>query len=52
MSSSSNTQGNTFNQFSTNNYISSTQEFFKSNSLVAQVAFFLLILFVRFAVVK
>ena len=46
MSSSSNTQGNTFNQFSTNNYISSTQEFFKSNSLVAQVAFFLLILFV------
>ena len=46
MSSSSNTQGNTFNQFSTNNYISSTQEFFKSNSLVAQVAFFLLILFI------
>ena len=45
MNNSSNTQG-TFNQFSTNNYVSSTQEFFKSNSLVAQVAFFLLILFV------
>ena len=41
-----NTQGSTFNQFSTNKYVSSTQEFFKSNSLVAQVAFFLLILFV------
>ena len=46
MNYSSNTQGNTFNQFSTNKYVSSTQEFFKSNSLVAQVAFFLLILFV------
>jgi hypothetical protein len=46
MNYSSNTQGNTFNQFSTNKYISSTQEFFKSNSLIAQVAFFLLILFV------
>jgi len=45
MNNSSNTQG-TFNQFSTNKYVSSTQEFFKSNSLVAQVAFFLLILFV------
>ena len=46
MNSSSNTQGTTFNQFSTNEYISSTQEFFKSNSLVAQVAFLLLILFI------
>ena len=46
MNYSSNTQGNTFNQFSTNKYVSSTQEFFQSNSLVAQVAFFLLILFV------
>ena len=45
MNNSSNTQG-IFNQFSTNNYVSSTQEFFQSNSLVAQVAFFLLILFV------
>jgi len=46
MNSSSNTQGTTFNQFSTNEYISSTQEFFKSNSIVAQVAFLLLILFI------
>jgi len=46
MNSFSNTQGTTFNQFSTNKYVSSTQEFFKSNSLVAQVAFLLLILFI------
>ena len=46
MNYSSNTQGNTFNQFLTNKYVSSTQEFFKSNSIVAQVAFLLLILFI------
>ena len=38
--------GSTFNQFNTNKYISSTQEFLDSNSLVAQVAFLLLVLFV------
>ena len=38
----------TFNQFTstTNPYVSATQEFFNSNSLVAQVAFLLLVLFV------
>ena len=35
-----------FNQFLTNKYVSSTQEFLKSNSLVAKVAFFLLTLFI------
>ena len=35
-----------FNSFSTNKYVSSTQEFLKSNSLVAKVAFFLLTLFI------
>jgi hypothetical protein len=40
-------QGNSsaFNQFSTNQYVSSTQEFLNSNSLVAKVAFILLVLF-------
>lgn len=38
--------GSTFNQFNTNKYISSTQDFLDSNSLVAQVAFLLLVLFV------
>jgi len=46
MNYSSDTQGTTFNQFSTNKYISSTQEFFNSNSIVAQVAFLLLVLFI------
>ena len=36
----------TFNQFSSNKYVSATQEFLSSNSLVAQVAFLLLVLFV------
>ena len=40
------TQGSTFNQFTTNSYTSATQEFFNSNSLIAQVAFFLLVLLV------
>jgi hypothetical protein len=37
-----------FNQFTgaTNNYVNSTQEFLESNSLVAKVAFLLLVLFV------
>ena len=39
-------QGSTFNQFTTNSYIDSTQEFLNSNSLIAQVAFLLLVLFV------
>lgn len=33
------------NNFSTNSYISPTQDFFRSNSLVAKVAFLLLVLF-------
>jgi hypothetical protein len=39
-------QGSTFNQFQTNQYVSATQEFLNSNSLIAQVAFLLLVLFV------
>jgi hypothetical protein len=38
-------QGTTFNQFTTNSYTNSTKEFFESNSLVAQIAFLLLVLF-------
>ena len=40
------TQGSTFNQFTTNSYTSATQEFFNSNSLISQLAFFLLVLIV------
>lgn len=36
----------TFNQFTTNQYTSATQDFLNSNSLIAQVAFLLLVLFV------
>ena len=39
-------QGSTFNQFTTNSYVDATQEFLNSNSIVAQVAFLLLVLFV------
>ena len=39
-------QGTTFNQFSSNEYVSATQDFLNSNSLIAQVAFLLLVLFV------
>jgi len=35
-----------FNQFSSNQYVSATEEFLNSNSLIAQVAFLLLVLFV------
>jgi hypothetical protein len=38
--------GNTFNTFTTNKYVSSTREFFESNSLVAKFSFVLLLLFV------
>ena len=38
--------GSTFNQFTTNSYVSATQEFLSSNSIVAKVAFLLLVLFV------
>ena len=36
----------TFNQFTTNSYVDATQDFLNSNSVVAQVAFLLLVLFV------
>ena len=36
----------TFNQFTTNQYVNSTQEFLNSNSVIAKVAFLLLVLFV------
>jgi len=36
----------TFNQFSSNKYVDATQDFLNSNSLVAQIAFLLLVLFV------
>jgi len=39
-------QGSAFNQFTSNSYVNSTQEFLNSNSLVAQIAFLLLVLFV------
>lgn len=39
-------QSSTFNQFTTNSYIDATQEFLNSNSIVAKVAFLLLVLFV------
>jgi Concanavalin A-like lectin/glucanases superfamily len=35
-----------FNQFTSNSYTNSTKEFFESNSLVAKIAFLLLVLFV------
>ena len=35
-----------FNQFSVDSYVDSTQEFLNSNSIIAQVAFLLLVLFV------
>lgn len=46
MDYSNTNQGSTFNQFTSNQYVSATQEFLDSNSLVAQVAFLLLVLFV------
>lgn len=39
-------QGSTFNQFTTNSYTNATQDFLNSNSIVAQIAFLLLVLFV------
>jgi hypothetical protein len=41
----SNTSEGTFNQFTTNTYTNSTKEFFESNSIVAKIAFLLLVLF-------
>ena len=38
-------QSSAFNQFSSNKYVDTTQDFFNSNSIVAQLAFFLLVLF-------
>jgi len=38
--------GSAFNQFQSNTYVSATQDFLQSNSLVAQVAFLILVLFV------
>jgi hypothetical protein len=46
MSSSNTGQSSIFNQFSSNNYVDSTKDFLQSNSIVAQVAFLLLVLFV------
>jgi len=37
--------GSTFNQFSSNQYVSATQDFLQSNSLIAKVSFLLLVLF-------
>jgi hypothetical protein len=39
-------QGSTFNQFSSNSYVDATQDFLNSNSIVAQIAFLLLVLFI------
>ncbi len=38
-------QNSAFNQFSSNKYVDATQDFFNSNSIVAQLAFLLLVLF-------
>ena len=38
-------QNSAFNQFSSNKYVDATQDFLGSNSIVAQFAFFLLVLF-------
>jgi hypothetical protein len=46
MDFSNNSQVSTFNQFQPNKYVSATQDFINSSSLVAQVAFLLLVLFV------
>jgi hypothetical protein len=46
MSNTGQGQGPTFNQFQSNQYVSATQDFLNSNSLTAQVAFLLLVLFV------
>ncbi len=46
MDNSNTGSGSTFNQFSSNKYVDSTQDFLNSNSIVAQVAFLLLVLFV------
>jgi hypothetical protein len=39
-------QSSAFNQFTSNQYVSATQDFLNSNSVVAQIAFLLLVLFV------
>lgn len=41
----SSNQNSTFNQFSSNKYVDATQDFLNSNSIVAQLAFLLLVLF-------
>jgi hypothetical protein len=38
-------QNSAFNQFSSNKYVDATQDFLNSNSIVAKLAFFLLVLF-------
>lgn len=38
-------QNSAFNQFSSNKYVDATQDFLNSNSIIAQLAFFLLVLF-------
>jgi hypothetical protein len=38
-------ENNTYNQFSTTQYVSPTKEFFESNSIIAKIAFLLLVLF-------
>jgi hypothetical protein len=46
MNYSTNAQGSTFNQFTNNEYVNATQDFLNSNSIVAQVALLLLVIFV------
>lgn len=45
MNISNSSQGSTFNEFTSNNYINEFGDFFNSNSVIAQVAFLLLVLF-------
>lgn len=46
------TNNTTFNTFTTNKYLSSTREFFESNSLVAKFAFILFILFAFIVILR
>lgn len=45
MDSTVNTGNGVFNTFTTNRYVSSTREFFNSNSIIAKLSFLLLVLF-------
>ena len=45
MDYSSNNSGSAFNQFNSNRYLNNNMEFLESNSIVAKIAFLLLVCF-------